>query len=238
MSDINKSIQFMIAIAKDDSHGYDQNNRYGTPDYDCSSLIAEALKQGGFNVSKFSWTGNLEQQLRNCGFIDCSKPWKAGDIHLKTGKHVVMSINDRQIAHASQNEFGGSTGGQQGDQTGKEVCIRDYYEYQGGWDCHLRYGTNESAKDLTQVAKEVIQGKWGNGEDRKKRLTNAGYNYSEVQKIVNSLMNKKDTKSYEKIAKEVIAGKWGNGEERKRKMANANIDYNAVQSIVNRLLKG
>lgn len=238
MSDINKSVQFMIAIANDDSHGYDQNNRYGTPDYDCSSLVAEALKQGGFNVSKFSWTGNLERQLRNCGFIDCSKPWKAGDIHLKTGKHVVMSINDRQIAHASQNEFGGSTGGQQGDQTGKEVCIRDYYEYQGGWDCHLRYATHESAKDLTQVAKEVIQGKWGNGEDRKKRLANAGYDYLEVQKKVNSLMNKKETKSYEEIAKEVIAGKWGNGEERKRKMANANIDYNAIQSIVNRLLKG
>ena len=36
-----------------------------------------------------------------------------------------------------------------------------------------------------QVADEVIAGKWGNGTDRKLRLTAAGYNYEEVQKIVN-----------------------------------------------------
>lgn len=36
-----------------------------------------------------------------------------------------------------------------------------------------------------QVADEVIAGKWGNGAERKIRLTAAGYNYEEVQKIVN-----------------------------------------------------
>lgn len=42
-------------------------------------------------------------------------------------------------------------------------------------------------KSVTTIAKEVIQGKWGNGTDRKKRLEAAGYNYSEVQKEVNRL---------------------------------------------------
>lgn len=43
-------------------------------------------------------------------------------------------------------------------------------------------------KTVTEIAKEVIQGKWGNGEDRKNRLTKAGYDYQAVQAEVNRLM--------------------------------------------------
>ena len=43
-------------------------------------------------------------------------------------------------------------------------------------------------KSVDEVAREVIQGKWGNGADRKKRLTDAGYDYNEVQKKVNSIL--------------------------------------------------
>ena len=35
----------------------------------------------------------------------------------------------------------------------------------------------------------MIQGKWGNGNTRKQKLTSAGYNYQSVQSIVNSLMS-------------------------------------------------
>jgi len=41
------------------------------------------------------------------------------------------------------------------------------------------------SKTNDQLAKEVLQGKWGNGVDRKNRLTAAGYNYAAVQAIVN-----------------------------------------------------
>lgn len=44
-------------------------------------------------------------------------------------------------------------------------------------------------KSVEEVAKEVIAGKWGNGDTRKKKLTEAGYNYSEVQAKVNELLN-------------------------------------------------
>ena len=43
-------------------------------------------------------------------------------------------------------------------------------------------------KSVYTLAREVIQGKWGNGTDRKNRLTAAGYNYSAVQKRVNELL--------------------------------------------------
>ena len=43
-------------------------------------------------------------------------------------------------------------------------------------------------KSVDEVAREVIQGKWGNGAERKNRLTKAGYDYNAVQKRVNELM--------------------------------------------------
>lgn len=43
-------------------------------------------------------------------------------------------------------------------------------------------------KTTEQIAKEVIKGLWGNGTTRKKRLTEAGYDYSTVQKYVNKLL--------------------------------------------------
>ena len=43
-------------------------------------------------------------------------------------------------------------------------------------------------KSVDEVAREVIQGKWGNGTERKKRLTDAGYDHNEVQKKVNQMI--------------------------------------------------
>lgn len=45
-------------------------------------------------------------------------------------------------------------------------------------------------KSVDAIAREVIQGKWGNGEDRKKKLKAAGYDYAAVQARVNALVRK------------------------------------------------
>ena len=43
--------------------------------------------------------------------------------------------------------------------------------------------------DNYTIAKEIIEGKWGNGEERKQRIIAAGYNYDIVQGIVNILVD-------------------------------------------------
>lgn len=88
------------------------------------------------------------------------------------------------------------------------------------------------------IASEVLQGVWGNGQDRVNRLRAAGYNYEAVQAIVNARVagSAPARKSNDTIAREVIQGKWGNGADRKKRLAAAGYDYNAVQSIVNRLV--
>lgn len=45
--------------------------------------------------------------------------------------------------------------------------------------------SSSSKKTISQIAKEVINGEWGNGDTRKKKLEAAGYDYDEVQKEVN-----------------------------------------------------
>lgn len=49
-------------------------------------------------------------------------------------------------------------------------------------------GTSSGKKPVSKLAKEVIAGKWGAGEDRKKRLTAAGYDYAAIQKKVNEML--------------------------------------------------
>ena len=53
-------------------------------------------------------------------------------------------------------------------------------------------GNVAELKPVEEVVKEVLAGQWGNGADRKARLTAAGYNYSEVQKAVNEAVKVKE----------------------------------------------
>lgn len=97
-------------------------------------------------------------------------------------------------------------------------------------------------KSITEVAKAVMRGDYGNGNDRKSRLKSEGYNYSEVQAEVNRLyhsgsVSSTPSKSIDTIAREVINGKWGNGSSRKSRIEAAGYNYKEVQARVNALLK-
>ena len=117
--------------------------------------------------------------------------------------------------------------------------IRGYgvpkYDAEGAVDEPVTEVPVAETKTITQLAREVLKGKWGNGSARKANLTAAGYDYNAVQNEVNRLCNS-SKKSNETIAKEVIQGKWGNGADRKNRLTKAGYDYNAIQAIVNKLL--
>ena len=94
-----------------------------------------------------------------------------------------------------------------------------------------------------ELAREVVQGKWGNGDARKAKLKAAGYDPAEIQAIVNELLKSKDAnvsyelKKKEAVAREVVQGKWGNGEERKAKLKAAGYDPAEIQKLVNSMMK-
>ncbi|WP_458454844.1 GH25 family lysozyme [Methanobrevibacter sp.] len=99
---------------------------------------------------------------------------------------------------------------------------------------------SSSNKTIDELANEVIRGLWGSGDERKKRLTAAGYDYNAIQKRVNEILSGNTTSSSKKtideLANEVIQGLWGSGDERKKRLTAAGYDYNAVQKRVNELL--
>lgn len=94
-------------------------------------------------------------------------------------------------------------------------------------------------KSVSEIAKEVIAGKRGNGDARKSAIKAAGYDYDAVQAEVNKQLkgSSKTTKSVTEVAKETIQGKWGNNPERRKKLEAAGYNYSMVQAEVNRLMR-
>lgn len=101
--------------------------------------------------------------------------------------------------------------------------------------------TPSAKKSVDEVAKEVIRGEWGNGDERYNRLTNAGYNYNEIQAKVNELLNSNKptpapTPSVDilDLVRKTIRGDFGNGEARRKALGS---NYDEVQRQVNLNLK-
>lgn len=95
-------------------------------------------------------------------------------------------------------QFGGETNKLRSNKVAGLTCDQDY--------CYMDYpfvikkaglngfgkksSTDNKAekKTVDELAREVIQGKWGTGINRKNRLEQAGYNYRAVQDRVNQLI--------------------------------------------------
>lgn len=145
MNEIARAVEWAIDTATDNSHGYDQTNRWG-PDYDCSSFVITAYENAGVPVKTngAGYTGNMVDVFIKTGFIDVTNAvtlgsgagLKSGDVLWVSG-HTEMVCSDRQIVGASINENGETTGGQTGDQTGNEIRVRSYYNYP--WTMVLRW---------------------------------------------------------------------------------------------------
>lgn len=114
----------------------------------------------------------------------------------------------------------------------------DYSEYikQNGLNGYSKeIVPSEVKKTVDELAREVINGKWGNGQERFDRLSAAGYSYDDVQKRVNEILYP-PKKSLDEVANEVIRGEWGNGEERYKKLTEAGYNADTVQRCVNQIL--
>ena len=142
-----KAVQFMLDVARDDTHGYDQGSRWGNPDYDCSSLVITAYKKAGVPLT-CTYTGNMRSDMLRNGFaipvnvnLATGANLQPGDVLLNEQNHTAMYIGNGQIVHATGNEWGGATGGQPGDQTGKEIMVGNYFNFP--WDFCLRYVREE-----------------------------------------------------------------------------------------------
>ena len=199
----------------------------------CYRLSGEGYKacQAIYNVLAPITPGTSENIKANPGLYEVKTP-KAPTVYIEVDFHDVPDVAKWLIEHTKEI----------GEAICEGVCNHYGVAYKAVSKPVVDVPVVEVpvTKTITQIAREVLKGKWGNGSARKTNLTAAGYDYNAVQKEVNRLCNSSTTttkKTNEQIAKEVIQGKWGNGADRRTKLTNAGYDYNAIQKLVNNLLK-
>lgn len=160
MTTIEKAVQWAISTANDNSHGYSQQNRWGNPDYDCSSFVISAWEYAGVHVRNAgaSYTGNMRGAFLSCGFVDVTNQVgissgygiQAGDVLLNYAAHTCMSIGGGKVANCRTSE--GNTQG--GDQSGNEIRIQSYWDGSPNkWNCVLRYKGKEATQPSAELTK-------------------------------------------------------------------------------------
>lgn len=177
----------------------------------------EAVKKAGYNL----WVAQYPD-YEQTGYQ--AHPWNEGaynciirqytSVGRLSGYAGNLDLNKAYISAASWNKLAGKT-----KKTSASTTVK---------------------KSVNTLAKEVLAGKWGNGTDRKNRLTKAGYDYAKVQAAVNKLVKASQLSSEKVInavAHEVIAGKWGNGQERVDRLKTAGYDPDKIQKRVNELMQ-
>lgn len=161
--------------------------------YQCVDLVLQYLAEvhglrGGIwgNAIDY-WTKTSSPILKKFDKVQSQSPQK-GDIVVLNGLtgnpygHVMLAVNSD-----TGLEQNGSTGN--GSGTGNDsIRLRAIPKNRIAGILRPK-PASVPRKTNDQLATEVLQGLWGNGEDRKKRLTQTGYDYNGVQAIVNQRIN-------------------------------------------------
>ena len=230
--DRNKAVLYASIIkywCNDSDVGYDQNGRTTLGAWckkhkwsykvnekvetDCSRMVADGInctmKKEVIKIGETFYTGNLGEKLMATGLFTklTASKYVDDDDYLMTGD--IINNPARHVITALAN--------------GSKVST-------------VNKTTTTKKKSVATIAQEVIDGKWGNGETRKKKLKDAGYDYAAVQKKVDELLKPKKN-NLTTIAKEVIRGDWGNGAVRIKRLKAAGYDPVEVQKVVNKLEK-
>ena len=80
--------------------------------------------------------------------------------------------------------------GEYGNGDQRRARLRELYDaVQARVNEILGFKAKPAGKSIETLAREVIRGDWGNGQERYNRLTNAGYNYQQVQNRVNQILS-------------------------------------------------
>nr|DAD79122.1 MAG TPA: PlyB like endolysin [Siphoviridae sp. ctsDY37]DAF96030.1 MAG TPA: PlyB like endolysin [Siphoviridae sp. cteLB10] len=225
-------VRFPVIIDMEDADHY--KAKYGMPSNDTLVSICEKeclmFEEAGYYAAIYASKSWFDTKL-NSSRLNRFDKWMAWWYSQASSRF------DHNVYGMWQYTSDGSVNGISG-RVDMNEAFKDYPSIIGGGQ-PTPVQPSKPTKSVDELAHEVINGAWGNGDDRKNRLTQAGYNYNAVQNRVNELLGSSSSKkSNEEIANEVIAGQWGNGNDRKTRLQNAGYDYNAIQDIVNKKLGG
>ena len=171
---------------------------YDSSTDDCSSFVFKCLKKGGF-ISENTYNGSTETlfQMARAGKLKEVKRSEVqrGDIFvsgvegksLNAGGHTGLFTRNGEIIHCN---YGNGTVTTNNEREGYDYYLSSarrpvrFFRPVGAIE-------DKPKKSISDVAKEVIDGKWGVGADRADRLQKAGYSYRQVQDEVNRQVQSK-----------------------------------------------
>lgn len=166
----------------------DFNTQYNKRVHDCVGLIKGYLwsdtttSTPKYNASQDVSAAGMYKNSTTKGDMSTFPAINGTLVYKKSGNriiHVGIYCVDGYVYEAKGHKFGVvKTPYKQTDWVLWSLC--PYIEY-----CDYVNNDDSNKKSNYDIATEVIVGKWGNGTVRKKRLTEAGYDYTAIQKIVN-----------------------------------------------------
>ena len=151
------------------------------------------------------------------------------------GSTTPQPSGKKSVQEVAKEVYAGEWGNNPARKEALEKAGYNYQEVQDAVNALVNGSTPTPSKSVQDVAREVINGDWGNNPDRQKKLEAAGYNYQEVQNAVNAILKGNAATDLTAIAKEVYLGKWGNGQDRIDRLKAAGYSPTAVQQKVNEL---
>lgn len=166
----------------------DFNTQYNKRVHDCVGLIKGYLwsdtttSKPKYNASQDVSAAGMYKNSTTKGDMSTFPAINGTLVYKKSGNrisHVGIYCVDGYVYEAKGHKFGVvKTPYKQTDWVLWSLC--PYIEY-----CEYLNNDDSNKKSNYDIATEVIAGKWGNGAVRKKKLTEAGYDYTAIQKIVN-----------------------------------------------------
>ncbi len=205
-----------------------------------AKFIAQQLQKRGWGIDKV--TKHQDYSDKYCPHRTLDMGWQRflNMIKEELGEKTTSSTDKKSVDTIVDEVIAGKWGNGTDRKNRLEAAGYDYDTIQNKVNAKLNGGSSTSStpsKSVSQIAKEVIAGKWGNGSERKKKLEAAGYDYDAVQAEVNKQLGVSTKKQVtSKVVQDVIDGKYGNGTARKKALEAAGYDYNEVQAAVNKKL--
>lgn len=160
-------------------------NTYGV---DCVGLIKSYVWSGNENGDVGSTyygevfpdisAGEMYNKATKKGEISTLPEIQGIILYCKSRPHVGVYIGNGKVIESTLSNRGDGV---------VMTNIKDF-----GWEYWFYFSAikyiSQPKKSVEQIAREVIQGKWGAGEERKRKLTLAGYSYQRVQEVVNKML--------------------------------------------------
>ena len=181
------------------------NDKDKKSEYNCARLAAALLKKYGLDINHlYTHTHWLNVRDGKSGTVDylntTRNPYKMCpayilphwaefkkkvQAYMNVGSSTPATSSPKQLyrVRKSWSDAKSQIGAFSSLENAKKACKNGYAVFDSNGK-----QVYPAKKSVDEVAREVIQGKWGNGAERKKRLTDAGYDYNEVQKKVNQMI--------------------------------------------------